>query len=588
MSGRCSDVPEPKTLKEALEFFGALSVSDGLKESVGKKLEKRVSDALGTEAATNSVAGNSIKDNFEDVLGELDALRKEIVDTQDQNKYENYEFLKDCGVNDNCAETCVSHILDILPSLYATLNFIKFKVDDSDAGLGGGGWASQQSDDEASTIPGKTLYQWLTSSNSGLPSALASTTTLLPGGYGNGRLSVTTGEELESLENLINDSGDNNAGCLQYLLLDVSIITKWSHCSTALCLAVLKAFCDASENTFDNQIEKYYDLSEVCKAVSKSIEPLAPDDDITDNNACLIALFDGAPLKYSASLKTEQFDGSVTWMVAIINELVLSLESLSRDSKTWSKDNLKNAQISGPFGYGFSFGGKWKSQWHEDVKRDIPAAIQTLTDELKKLENIVKKKFTQSETCDNGSSETVSPGTGGVSGDVGGTAVGRRTEGQFQQEIHATGAGGREGKSGQASSSSTNTTTETTTPVPTITTTAAAITTTSSQSGSHSPPGPTGDSGETRPARPAAPTRAPGLAGHHGPRGDKGETGEQGYSSSSPPSSSVADSSPPSSSPASPVAGTLATLTAAGGGAAAYFLNIGGFGSFVKSILGIS
>ncbi|GIX64383.1 variant erythrocyte surface antigen-1 family protein [Babesia caballi] len=35
------------------------------------------------------------------------------------------------------------------------------------------------------------------------------------------------------------------------------------------------------------------------------------------------------------------------------------------------------------------------------------------------------------------------------------------------------------------------------------------------------------------------------------------------------------------------IAGTLATLTAAGGGAAAYFLNVGGFGSIVKSVLGV-
>ncbi|GIX62923.1 variant erythrocyte surface antigen-1 family protein [Babesia caballi] len=100
----------------------------------------------------------------------------------------------------------------------------------------------------------------------------------------------------------------------------------------------------------------------------------------------------------------------------------------------------------------------------------------------------------------------------------------------------------------------------------------------SDETGPHGAAGKSGDRGEA------------GPAGPQDPRGDKGETGEQEDRSRSSSSSTVSapTAPPPQSSSAGSIAGTLATLTAAGGGAAAYFLNIGGFGSIVKSILGIS
>ncbi|GIX65578.1 collagen alpha-1(I) chain isoform X3 [Babesia caballi] len=186
-----------------------------------------------------------------------------------------------------------------------------------------------------------------------------------------------------------------------------------------------------------------------------------------------------------------------------------------------------------------------------------------------------------------------------------------------------SGAGGSRGGGSQTSSPSTTTMTETTIPTPTITTTTTAGSESGPQSqpGSPSPADKSGDSGEAGPAGPAAcigSVGARGPAGPQGTRGDKGETGEQsrngvnqagkeaekidqGAASPSPASESHQEHSPlgvspaetsPKSTPVSSsggsagsIAGTLATLTAAGGGAAAYFLNIGGIGTIVKGIL---
>ncbi|GIX65689.1 uncharacterized protein BcabD6B2_51240 [Babesia caballi] len=72
----CSGVATPKTLKNALNFFGALSSNTaGLKEKVGKELEKRVEKTFGIKSAPDSVAGGAIYQNFYQALNKVDELR---------------------------------------------------------------------------------------------------------------------------------------------------------------------------------------------------------------------------------------------------------------------------------------------------------------------------------------------------------------------------------------------------------------------------------------------------------------------------------------------------------------------------------
>ncbi|GIX64563.1 ribosome binding protein [Babesia caballi] len=389
----CPDVILPTTLKTALEFSGALSTNERLRERVGQQLENRVKEALGLTVTPNSVAGGSIKENFETVLSELNALRVEIVDYGDQNKYGSYDFLRDCSANYYCAKLCVSHMLTIFPPLYATLSFIKFKVDGSEGGLGGGGWQDQQPDgeDTQDSGTGTTLYQWLTNTAAGVPSASGPKPTLLPGGYRSARLGDSSGKDLLSpLANLVSDSGDGSAGPLRYLLLDVAIATQWSHCSTAPCLAVLRALYEKSSTTFKTQIAKHKDLGTVLEKPPVRFELLAPNMG-EDDDALLTALFEDSPTKYSAILKTEAFNGYVTWLNENLDKLIKSLSSLSADSAKWTKEGFEQASISGPFGYGFSFGGKWKRIWSDERKNEIPTAINKLTQPMNKLQEEIKK-----------------------------------------------------------------------------------------------------------------------------------------------------------------------------------------------------
>ncbi|GIX62569.1 ribosome-binding protein 1 [Babesia caballi] len=348
---RCPNVPAPRSSKGALDLFGALNHNSGnLKDSVGKKLEERVAKALGLSAAPMSVAcdngSTTIKDNFEDVLSELDALRKEIVDASHHGSYGDYEFLKDFGVNDYCAKTCVSHILDILPSLYATLNFLYFHVDSLQNNLGGGGWENQSCNTGS-------MSQWFKYSH-GIPSASHSgsmpsdaSPTILPGGYGN-NLSAKQGRDLDTpLGELLSGSGSDDGGYLHNLLLDVAIITPWSPCNTATCVAAVRGLCEKLDAEFRNHLSQYADLAPAFKSASSQITRLAPDVN-SESNVLLTALFKGSPVAYSKRVDAKAFKGYMNWLNRDLNSLIASLTALSRDCENWSQQAFKTVKFQAP------------------------------------------------------------------------------------------------------------------------------------------------------------------------------------------------------------------------------------------------
>ncbi|GIX62987.1 secreted antigen 1 [Babesia caballi] len=397
MTERCSDVPAPKTLKEALDFAGALSKNDNIRDLAGTVLQLRVSMALGLDEAPKSVADNgSISKNFNDVLTKLNELRKEIVDTQYQNNYGNYESLKSAD-EDSCPKLCASHILGVLPQLYCTLNYFCFTVDTNNSSLGGGGWGSNRCDGQDSHGYGTgTLGAWLTDSNTspaGVPSASGSNSRLLPGGY-NGNLSQKQGSALKSnLSTLANNAGGGGGGCLQYFLMDVCIITDISPCNTAVYLAVLAALSDKPENKFGDKLKKYPGLSDVLKTLHDNLKPFAPEQS-GGEDALLTALFDGSPHVYSKRL-SDTFVKHLEWLTTTLPLLIASLQFLSTDSTTWEQTDLEYAQTSGPFAYGFSFSDQWSS-WRDDLKGQIPKAITKLTTDLTNLQQILKQHFNTS------------------------------------------------------------------------------------------------------------------------------------------------------------------------------------------------
>ncbi|GIX62245.1 variant erythrocyte surface antigen-1 family protein [Babesia caballi] len=394
----CSGVATPKTLKNALNFFGALSGSTaGLKEKVGKELEKRVEDALGLQSAPKSVAGGAIYQNFYQALNKLDELRKEIVGPTHQGSYGKYESLKTSSRDSACVNVCVQHIRAILPELYATLCFLEFNVNEDNALLGGGEWAEQQCDGgEDDDHDGMTLNKWFKSINELTESSSESSPILLPGGY-EGELSQKQGMELAtSLQDLISDSGDGEGGLLQYLFLDLAFIAEYSHCSLATCLAVVGGLCKNISSNFQTKIQSIIGLDRVLNDLSDKIKPFVPDDP-ADNDAFLTALFKGSPTKYSETLSEDTFVKRLELLRPKLTQIILSLNALKGDAAKWTQEDLKGAKTSGPFGYGFSLNEQWDS-WNATYRDKIPGAVEELAAELTKLKNPLENYFNSAVT----------------------------------------------------------------------------------------------------------------------------------------------------------------------------------------------
>ncbi|GIX62319.1 extracellular matrix-binding ebh [Babesia caballi] len=412
----CTHVPEPTSLKDALDFAGAMRHnSGGLKDLVGKELERRVEDALGLPTAPKSVADkSSIKDNFNEVLDNLKELRTLIVDDSQHGFYGSYESLKQSPHDASCVELCVKHILGVLPELYCTLNYFHFKVDSSNGGLGGGGWRGDKCNGYVSSATG-TLGAWLKDSNTapnGLHSASGSDVKILPGGYKTGaNLKSTEGSALEShLQKLVSDSGSSTGSCLHYLLLDMAVITKYSHCLVPTCLVIMRALCEGGQKKFQAKLTQDSGLEDILKTLRDTLKPFAPEQS-EGSQALLTALFKGSPHVYSKRL-TNTVAKHLEWLTPKLPLLTASLNTLKGDSTKWEQTDLQEAKTSGLFGYGFSFGGKWKSNWDDNCKNQISAAITKLTEDLSKLKSILKQHL-------NGSGSSA----GSIAGSLLGTAA---------------------------------------------------------------------------------------------------------------------------------------------------------------------
>ncbi|GIX65144.1 variant erythrocyte surface antigen-1 family protein [Babesia caballi] len=391
----CHVLAHPTTLKGVLNFLGALSQnSAGLKERVGETLERSVRAALNLNEIPTSVTTGSIKNNFERVIANLESFRKLIVGYSEQTSYENYDVLTISG--EHCVDLCVKYIIGLIPQLYTTLSFLLFKVDETYSDLGGGGWESQECNSQDSVDSGKSLSNWLKSKDNGLPSAPASPSfsspTLLPGGYG-GDLGGNQGAVLiTSLTDIISDSYDVEGGSLQCLLLDLATVIDWSPCSVSTHLTVLAALCEKSSTTLKTQINIHEGIQDILKKLPANLKLLTPDED-EDKEALLSALFDGSPKKYSKTLRYEAFESYMKWLKDNLKFLIGALNSLRSDCAMWNKEGLEGATISGPFGYGFWFSEKWDMNWKDEVKNKIPLVIQTLTEDLGKLEKILAKQL---------------------------------------------------------------------------------------------------------------------------------------------------------------------------------------------------
>ncbi|GIX60642.1 ribosome-binding protein 1 [Babesia caballi] len=405
MTENCS-IKKPNTFKEALDFAGALSVnSHGLNDLVGTALELRVATASGLDIAPKSVAvggSTNIGENFKTVIKNLNELRKLIVNDSGDKSYGDYGELESSG-DPSCAKLCAGHILDILPQLYATLEFLYFKVGD-DSLIGGGNWRNE-------TCNGAAIGAWLVSKSS-LPLAVVSQVGLLPGGFeDNEHLSKQQGSSLQSkLGALVRGAGGREGTSLHNLLLDLAIVTKWSSCSVATCMVMLATLCDGVKTKFQNQLTNYHGMERVLTQLSSTLKPFAPEQN-RESDAYFVALFGGSPQVYSNRLTENTLLKHLSWFSSIITSLIAHLTAIVTECTHWSKESFQNSSISGSFAYGFSFGDKCKSNLDNTVKNEIPNAITKLNEDLTGLQQILEKYFKTSEP----SSSTASA-VGGILG----------------------------------------------------------------------------------------------------------------------------------------------------------------------------
>ncbi|GIX61197.1 variant erythrocyte surface antigen-1 family protein [Babesia caballi] len=398
MNNGCSNVTEPKTLKDALDIFGVLNVnSGGLKEHVFKEIEGRVKTKLNL---TEEPKSYSVKGDFDKVVSSLETLRTSILGDSGKTKYGNYSYLQTSG--EECRDICVTYILGILPELYATLIFLLYNLDDTYTKLGGE-WAYEQC-------------------NSGT---------------------------LGTLNDLLIDSGVGEDGYLRHLLLDLAVITEFSSCSVATWLTVVRALCE-NTNALKSQIGGHGGLEQAINTVLTSLKPLAPEENGEDDEALLTALFDGRAETYLKQLQPAAFEGYMTWVKDNLDELVTSLNNLKTDSAKWQQEGLRNATMSGPFGYGFSFTENWKS-WEENPGDKIPKAIDKLTVDLKTLKNALEDHLApalSAETSGSFGTGSAEPGSDGSctsasSGTVSDVPVPKDLKEAIDWVLRVSGRGGR-------------------------------------------------------------------------------------------------------------------------------------------------
>ncbi|GIX61097.1 ribosome binding protein, putative [Babesia caballi] len=201
------DIPEPTTLKEALELFDVMDKSfGGAKQGVKTVFDKTLRNNI------------DAFDNLHSALASASELRAGIVGYKNVKKYGEYNSLKNSGNDETCGYRIISVLKKLLPNLIKTLKFLLEKVEHIDEGYWGGQKCNGAPNYGFYQIQGsgeKDLYIWLTDQNGDSFDSFER-------GYRAYELSAQTGNGLQgSLQALV---GRNN-GHLQKLNRDIQHIS---------------------------------------------------------------------------------------------------------------------------------------------------------------------------------------------------------------------------------------------------------------------------------------------------------------------------------------------------------------------------
>ncbi|GIX60913.1 secreted antigen 1 [Babesia caballi] len=371
MTAESSSINQPTTLKASLEFLSKLH-SLGAAATVGEALEDKVKEAVnklgGNEVNSENFLTNKITSNLAKVLNKSSELRNEILLTP-ESTYENYQDLD----GKQRATECADILLDLLPKLHSTVYYLYFQVSGSFRNSGGAQWETQTCKERFNEDT--YLHKWLVNTK-GLPSWKNSNDTLLPCGFNSAELSDKYGHELHSvLLGFVDDEED--LAYLPKLLYDLVFATQLTTAGSATALVVTAAFCTAvSEKEFSEETveSRCTSLTDVCSSVVATLNRIVPRT-VTASN---LMTCEGAVNYFIRILQSGGFGACIGWLKDNLQGIIQNLQKMGTTCQNWDKNMLEYGEYAGPFPYGFMFGTAWKGSTIT-ARRRLFEIIENLT-----------------------------------------------------------------------------------------------------------------------------------------------------------------------------------------------------------------
>ncbi|GIX64192.1 secreted antigen 1 [Babesia caballi] len=409
----CTDVPPPNSLKEALDFAGALS-NQGLGNSVGKELEKRVSGYSDKIAVDNY---------FADTLNNLKELRQKL-----DKQHSTYGLYTD--LESKSADCVADTVSDCFPMLYCTLFYLNFNVNGSEKG--GGGWASQPCNSG-------NIFNWLENGTS--ITSPCSPAKIWRGGFDSSGVKCSQGSAFSS--QLSGCLGDQGGSKFEMLLSCILFLRPFLPELTSTFMVFVKEICivvsgesqhedeeeeDDEEETGESRkalhtnleekyksFNEYSSLKSCCASLKKNIGQLIGKGPSGDDGALHIPR--NSHTLFKEKLNSDKFSVYLQWVSQNLQYLIRNLIQMKEECTSWDPSDLSNGQAAGPFPYGFGFPKNWQSA---TVKSALSAlTTDGSTDSLPALQSHVNKLIGSSTSSSAGSA------VGGVLGTaaLGGTAA---------------------------------------------------------------------------------------------------------------------------------------------------------------------
>ncbi|GIX66037.1 secreted antigen 1 [Babesia caballi] len=368
------DIPQPDTLKSALDFFGALSENSPLQNAIVKHLESKVEKCFTKIKVPEDKY--SVRSCMNDILSNFKKVRLVIVGEKLSGDYGHYKTLAASTTGSECSEKCADIVINILPPLYNTLFYLYFNVSDTLSSYVGAEWMEMQCNGKEANDSTKYLNKWLRQDKrNGTLSGAGSDASLLPGGYDEGDLSSSKGKELhESLFEFVDyDEGDAK---LHHLLLSLFFVTDLSYFNTATAMMAIAAFCNTvTTQKIDGQ-PKLNDIKPICESLTQKLKGFIPRQQELQNVVLRVLYPENEA--YEVIMATNSADAYIQWLSRDLTKIIANLQRIHKDCSSWDQSILFGGSKAGPFPYGFMFTQKWKQGSWDVSRTELPSVIESL------------------------------------------------------------------------------------------------------------------------------------------------------------------------------------------------------------------